>query len=153
MHLGVTSTRLPVSCTYGFGVARRTYDALCWKAQGDSGADADFALQIQVTAMQFNEGLGQRQAETASFVPAVEVAVDLAKPRECFWNVVKRDANSGIDDLEYVTTVHTAPSLQRDLAANWETKVLLRGRSPPANADATTAIVPVAHESNLRAFH
>ncbi len=31
MHLGVASTRLPVSCTYGLGVVRRTYDALCRK--------------------------------------------------------------------------------------------------------------------------
>ena len=67
--------------------------------------------------------------------------------------VLKRDPDPSIDALEYVTTVHTAPSLQRDLPANWVTKVLLRGRSPPANAGATTAIVLVAHESNLRAFH
>jgi hypothetical protein len=50
-RLGVASSHLPVSCTYGFGVARRAYDALVWKTHGDGSADANFALQIQVTAM------------------------------------------------------------------------------------------------------
>ena len=59
MRLGVASTRHPARCTYGFGVARRMYDALCRKAHGDRGADADFALQIQDAAVQFDEGLAQ----------------------------------------------------------------------------------------------
>jgi hypothetical protein len=58
MHLGVTSTCIPVSCTDGFGVARQTYDALGRKTHGDGGADADFALQIQITAMHLDKRLG-----------------------------------------------------------------------------------------------
>ncbi len=43
----------------------------------DRGADAVFALQIQGAPVLFDEGLGQRQAETGAFIFVVEVAVDL----------------------------------------------------------------------------
>ncbi len=77
MHLGLASARLLVSCTYGFGVVRRTYDALRWKAHGDRGADANLALHVEGTAVQFDKGFDQRQAKAGPFIFAVEVAVDL----------------------------------------------------------------------------
>ena len=77
MHLGVVSARLLVSCTYGFGVVRRTYEALRWKTHGDRGADANLALHVEGTAVQFDKGFDQRQAKAGPFIFAVEVAVDL----------------------------------------------------------------------------
>ena len=45
----------------------------------DRGGDADFALQVERAAVQFDEGLGQRQAETCALVLAVQITVDLAE--------------------------------------------------------------------------
>ncbi len=58
MRLGVASTHLFDSCIYGFGIARQLYNTFGWKAHGDSGPDANFTLQVQVTAMQFDKRLG-----------------------------------------------------------------------------------------------
>ncbi len=77
MHLGVASTRLPVSCTYGLGVVRQTYNSLRRESHGDGGADTDLALQVQRTAVHFDKGLGQRQTNAGPFVLAVEPVVDL----------------------------------------------------------------------------
>ncbi len=55
---GAVSTHLLGGCIYGFGIARQLYYTFGWKAHGDGGADTDFALQVQVTAMHFDKGLG-----------------------------------------------------------------------------------------------
>ncbi len=44
---GAVSTHLLGSCIYGFGIARQLHYTFGWKAHGDGGADANFALQIQ----------------------------------------------------------------------------------------------------------
>ena len=71
IYQSVASTRLPRKCMFGFGVAWRMCDALCWKAHGDGCADADFALQIQGTAMHLDKRLGKRQTKAGPFVFAV----------------------------------------------------------------------------------
>ena len=116
MHLGVASTRLSVSCTYGLYVARRRHNALCWKAHGDRSADADVALQIERTAVHLDQRLCQRQAETGVVVAAVELAVDLAELGQAFgmssrampmpvsttWNVGSTSAGPRANDFRPV---------------------------------------------------
>ena len=53
------------------------YDPCGWKTYHDGGADADLALQVQGATVQFNERLGQRQAETGALKLAVQIGVDL----------------------------------------------------------------------------
>ena len=45
-RLGVTSTRLPVDCTYGFCVIRQTYNSFRRELYGDGGSHTDLAVQI-----------------------------------------------------------------------------------------------------------
>ena len=61
--------------------------------------------------MQFDQRLGQWQAEAGSLVPAAECAVDLTELRERLRNVLERDADAGVGDLEYVTAVATEQTL------------------------------------------
>ncbi len=117
MYHGAALTRLLGTCIHGLGIARRMYNTLGWKAHGDDGADVDVALQIQGAAVQFDEGLGERKAETGALVLAVQIAVDLAETRERLGNVLRRDADAGIDDLEHVAAVRPTPDPERHLAA------------------------------------
>ncbi len=52
---GAVSTHLLGICIYGFSIARQLYYTFGWKAHGDGGADANFALQVQVTAMHLDK--------------------------------------------------------------------------------------------------
>ncbi len=72
----------PVLHTQRVRIVQRYYDPLGGEAHGDRGAYADFALQVERAAVQFDEGLGQRQTETGALVLAVQVTVDLAETRE-----------------------------------------------------------------------
>jgi hypothetical protein len=64
----------------GDALSRRAIgEALGGKPDGDDRADADLALQIQRSAMELDQGLGQRQAEPGSLTLAIELAVDLAE--------------------------------------------------------------------------
>ncbi len=56
MHLGVASTRLPVSCTYGLGVARRTYGPLGRKADGGRSPDVSLKRLTQRRAWEGTVG-------------------------------------------------------------------------------------------------
>ncbi len=67
--------------------------------------------------MHFYKRLGQRQAKAGTFKFAAECGVDLAEPRQGLWNVVRRDADSGIDNLEHEAPVRVAPGLEQDLTA------------------------------------
>ena len=66
--------------------------------------------------MQLGEGLGQRQAEPGALVFAVEVAVQLGERRQRLGYVGEGNANTRIDDLEDIATVHVAPDFDRHLA-------------------------------------
>ena len=90
-------------------MARDAYGAFCREPHGDGSADANFALQVQRAAVHFAERLGQRQAQPRALVSAVEVAVDLLEWSHRLCDVLRRDANSGIDDLEYTAAVQLAP--------------------------------------------
>ena len=61
--------------------------------------------------MQFDQGLGQWQAKAGSFVLAVEVAVHLTKLRESIWNILRRDADTSIDDLKHEAALRSAPRI------------------------------------------
>ena len=47
---------------------RFRHNPLGWKAHGDGGADADFALQILGSAVQFDQGIGERQTKAGPFM-------------------------------------------------------------------------------------
>jgi len=70
-HLGVASSHLPVSCTYGFGVAQQTYDSLRRKSHGAGGADTDRALQAKRITVHFKKRLGRRQTKAGPFMSTV----------------------------------------------------------------------------------
>ncbi len=67
--------------------------------------------------MQFDQGLGQRQAKAGAFIFAVEVAVDLTELGQGLRNIFGGDADSGVGNLKYEAAVHFTPTPERDLAA------------------------------------
>ncbi len=67
--------------------------------------------------MDFDKRLGEGQAEAGPFILAVESAIDLLEGSQRFGNVLKRNPDAGIDDLEYVAAFGARPSPERDLTA------------------------------------
>ena len=100
MHLGVASTRLFGSRTYGIGIAWRLHNALGWKAHRNCCADADLT---------FDEGLGKRQTKAGSFIIAVEIAVDLAERGQRLGDVFESNADTRVSDLEDIATIPAEP--------------------------------------------
>ena len=52
---------------------------LCWHHHGDLGALADRAFDLELAAVQLDQGLHDRQAEAGAFLAAGEGVVDLAE--------------------------------------------------------------------------
>src|SRR3546814_13573997 len=65
-----------------------------------AGADAGLALQLQASARQLHEAIGQRQAEPGALELAAETAVDLLEGREGTRDVLGGDADAGVAHLE-----------------------------------------------------
>ena len=61
---------------------------------------ADFAYQPQRTAVQLDQALGQRQAESGPFVFAGDLRVDLTEADQGLGDILRRDANSRIADSD-----------------------------------------------------
>src|SRR3546814_8605143 len=82
-----------------------------------AGADAGLALQLQASAMQLHEAIGQRQAEPGALELAAETAVDLLEGREGTRDVLGGDADAGVAHLENEAAVAGAARGQRNTAA------------------------------------
>ena len=84
-----------------------------WKAHCDRRAYSELALQVEGAAVQFGQGLAQRQAKAGAFIFTIEVAVDLAERQQGLGNVAGRNTNSRIDHLKNEAAVRAAPNPER----------------------------------------
>src|SRR5580692_6120324 len=81
------------------------------------GPDIDFALEHEFAAMQLDQGLGDRQAETGALVAARQMVFHLLKRLEYLLQMVAWNADPGILDRDHQISLAVAPATDDDAAA------------------------------------
>src|SRR5437763_262600 len=90
-------------CGLGGGDRPRGDDAR--EDDREGAALAEGAAQLDATALRLGQPLGERQAEAGALVALGRAAVDLLELDEQLVEVLRRDADAGVLDLQPVAIV------------------------------------------------
>src|SRR5690348_16989815 len=106
----------PVTRRSVWGLRRRALDTFLREVRGDDGAFARFADDFHRTAVQFDQPLGERQAQPRTVVAAVEAGLDLAEWRQSERDLFGGDTDTGVGDANGETAFGLALDRDADLA-------------------------------------